>query len=284
MPNSRSKPGVFLVANATKPRVVETFGRLEGRLREKGLLVGTDLVGKLDTIQSCKPDFIITLGGDGTILHVVQVLQQTQIPIIGVNMGKLGYLADFAENELEQHLDQILIDPGLISERMMMEVRIITPYGEDWNGIALNDCVIRVGDPYRTISVAFGIDDHQVSVVVGDGVIVATPTGSTAHNMSCGGPIVQPGVDSLIVTPRCPHSFTQRPIVVSAQATVSLTLVSKGLGAAVVMDGQVVRPIPERSRIMITRAKEPFRSVRNPQRRMWWDTLITKLKWGQDVT
>lgn len=113
---------------------------------------------------------------------------------------------------------------------------------------------------------------------------MATPTGSTAHNMSCGGPIVQPGVDAIIITPRCPHSFTQRPIVVSPESQVSISLQSKGMGAAAVLDGQVVRQIQDGSKILISRARERCKLVRNPVRRLWWDTLITKLKWGQDVT
>jgi len=164
----------------------------------------------------------------------------------------------------------------------MFDLRIIPPTGGITTAVALNDCVIRVGDPFRTITADISINEHRLCTLVGDGVILATPTGSTAHNMSCGGPILEPDVEAIIVTPKCPHSFTQRPIVVSPSSKVGIH-VPDSLGAAAVIDGQHVCRLSPGTWVHATRSRHSVQLVRNPKRRQW-DTLISKLKWGQDVT
>ncbi|MCG8404593.1 MAG: NAD(+)/NADH kinase [Phycisphaerales bacterium] len=276
-------PRIFIIGNASKPRVVEVFHRLSEWLETKGMLVGNDLNGRPETLNAARPDYVIALGGDGTILHAGQAMQHRQVPIIGVNMGKLGYLADFDEAELQQHLEQVLANPNLVSRRMMFDVRIVSSEGEAWEGVALNDCVIRVGAPFRTVGLELQIDDRPLCTLAGDGVILATPTGSTAHNMSCGGPIVEPGVEAIIVTPMGPHSFTHRPVVVSRSSRMCIRTLSQSDGVVTVLDGQRVLQVYPDTRIYVSKSKSFFQLVRNPARRSW-DTLITKLKWGQNVT
>jgi len=127
------------------------------------------------------------------------------------------------------------------------------------------------------------IDDHPLTLIVSDGLIISTPTGSTAHNMSCGGPIVQPDVDAIILTPLCPHSLTHRPVVVGPQARLGISVRATSAGAALVLDGQFIRALPGGSRLVVARSKESFQLVRNPVRK-GWDTLVEKLKWGQGLT
>lgn len=283
MTAQRSKPGVFLLGNAGKPHVAAAFDRMSKWLNERGLLTGSDLANKPEKLKQAAPDYVIAMGGDGTILHAAQSMQQRQVPIIGVNMGKLGYLADFDENEIYNSLDDIIGNDALISHRMVLDVRVVSPDGESWSGMSLNDCVIRVGDPYRTINLEVSIDDQPLCIIAGDGVILATPTGSTAHNMSCGGPIVEPSVEAMIMTPRCPHSFTQRPVVVSAESSICIRVLPPSSGAAAVLDGQSICVLSSGSRVLVSKSPHPARLVRNPKRRPL-DTLISKLKWGVDVT
>ncbi|MBX3395745.1 MAG: NAD(+)/NADH kinase [Phycisphaerae bacterium] len=283
MSQEKPKCGVFLLGNASKPFVSEAFARLEAWLKDRGMLAGSDMDGHPERVNESVPDYLIALGGDGTILHAAQAMQQRQVPIIGVNMGKLGYLADFDENEIYDSLEKLIGQEQLISHRLVLDVRVIDPGGDVWTGMALNDCVVRVGDPYRTINLEVTIDDQPLCVLAGDGVILATPTGSTAHNMSCGGPIVEPAVEAIIMTPRCPHSFTHRPVVVSASSRVCIRVLPQSVGAVTVLDGQRVRNLIPNTRIFVSKSPHAVLLVRNPKRRPL-DTLISKLKWGVDVT
>lgn len=284
MPLSSKKSRVFLIGNAEKPDVPEAFRRLSELLSSRGLLAGSDLESRPENINTANADYVVALGGDGTILAVGQAMQHRQVPIVGVNLGKLGYLADFSVNELERDLDRIIGQPELISRRMMLDVHLdAPPAGAPYDGIALNDCAVRVAQPFRTVGLAVDIDGVPVTTIVSDGLIIATPTGSTAHNMSCGGPIVQPDVEAIILTPLCPHSLTHRPVVVGPQAKLGISVRATSAGAALVLDGQFIRPLPGGSRLVITRSKECFQLVRNPARR-GWDTLVQKLKWGQGLT
>ncbi|MFQ5429033.1 MAG: NAD(+)/NADH kinase [Phycisphaerae bacterium] len=283
MTSSKPQARIFLIGNASKPSVVEVFKRLTDWLASEELLAGADLNGTPEAVRESGADHVIALGGDGTILHAAQVMGHHQIPIIGVNLGKLGYLADFDESEIRAGLSELLFNPKWISRRMMLDVRIATPDDQTWRDIAVNDCVIRVGDPFRTVSTEICINGHPLCTLHGDGVIVATPTGSTAHNMSCGGPIVEPGVDAVILTPKCAHSFTHRPIVVTADSELRIRVLPESHGAAAVLDGQRIRLVSSETYIYVKKSAASFQLVRNPKRRPW-DTLIMKLKWGQDIT
>ena len=276
-------PRVFLVGNPEKPNVEATFMRLGNWLDSKGLLVGSDLGNRPNAINAANPDYVVVLGGDGTILAAAQAMAHRQVPLIGVNLGKLGYLASFTIEEFEQNLDRILKDETHVSRRMMLDVLAIDANGNPWRGIALNDCVLRVGDPFRTVGLTVHIDDHPVTTIVSDGLIMSTPTGSTAHNMACGGPILQPDVDAIIMTPLCPHSLTHRPVVVGPESRVTISVRQTSQGVTMVLDGQVTRPIPGGGSVLVHKSAESFQLVMNPHRHQW-DVLVQKLKWGQGLT
>lgn len=277
------RPTVFLVGNPSKPETEAAFRELEPWLRERANLAGALRCDDLSPIAGVSGlDFIVVLGGDGSILHTGHTLGRHQVPILGVNLGKLGYLADFDVDEFKSLFDQVSAKPMPISERMMLDVRIVEPDGTSWSANALNDCVVRVGDPYRTLTLSVALDGHPFSTLHGDGVILATPSGSTAHNMSCGGPLVEPAVDAIILTPRCPHSFTHRPIVLGGASRLEIGMVSEGQAAAAVLDGQHIRPLVGGARIEVQRSDARFKLVRNPLRRPW-ETLVTKLKWGLNI-
>ena len=286
MSPSNTTPRVFLIANADKRGAAETSRYLAAWLETEGMLAGVDLQGRPESVNQAQPDYVIALGGDGTILYAGQAMQERQVPIIGVNMGKLGYLANFDVDELRRYWGEILTNPDLVEQRLMFDVRLVVAGEQQWRGVALNDCVVRVGDPFRTVSLEIQIDDRPLCTLVGDGVILATPTGSTAHNLSCGGPIVEPGVEAIILTPKCPHSFTYRPVLIAPSSRVCVRLLAKASGrpdAAAVLDGQRVEHLGDDCQLHVTRSSQCFQLVRNPDRTSW-DTLITKLKWGQDVS
>lgn len=283
MKESTRPQRVFLIGNARKPKVPETYDRLRTWLEHKGLLAGCDLDCRPELIEQAQPDLIIALGGDGTILAVGQALQHRQVPIIGVNMGKLGYLADFSADELQRDWDQLVGHPELVSRRMMLDAKLTSLNENGYDGIALNDCVIRVAEPFRTVALDVEIDGRFVTTIICDGLIAATPTGSTAHNMSCGGPIVEPDVNAIILTPIAPHSLTHRPIVVGPNARVRIVVGATSDGAALVLDGRFVRPLNPGAQLALSRSTETFQLVRNP-RRGSWESLVLKLKWGQGLT
>lgn len=273
---------VFLLGNARKPEVRAAFERLSKRLDELGVLIGSDLSGDLCLINKAHPDLVVVLGGDGTILSTCHAMMDRQVPIVGVNMGKLGYLADFTVDELEEHFEQIVQDDNLVSRRMMLEIVVADPGGGTWRGIALNDCVLRAGTPFRMVGLSVHVNGEPVTTIVGDGLILSTPTGSTAHNMSCGGPILQPETDALILTPMAPHTLSHRPVVLRADSRVEVAAQESNVGTAAVLDGQIIRPVPTGSRVLVRAASERFQLVRNPDRN-GWQTLINKLKWGQNL-
>ncbi len=273
---------VFLLGNAGKPQVRAAFDRLSKWLDGLGVLIGSDLSGDLEMINKTHPDLVIVLGGDGTILSTGHAMMDRQVPIVGVNLGKLGFLADFTVDELERHFEQIIRDDKLVSRRMMLEVVVAEPGGGTWRGIALNDCVLRAGTPFRTVGLSVRVNGEPVTTIVGDGLILSTPTGSTAHNMSCGGPILQPEADAIIMTPMAPHTLSHRPVVLRADSRVEVAARETNEGTAAVLDGQIIRSVPAGTRVHVRAAREQFQHVRNPDR-SGWQTLVNKLKWGQNL-
>ena len=273
---------VFLLGNAGKPQVRAAFDRLSKWLDGLGVLIGSDLSGDLEMINKTHPDLVIVLGGDGTILSTGHAMMDRQVPIVGVNLGKLGFLADFTVDELEKHFEQIIRDDKLVSRRMMLEVVVAEPAGGTWRGIALNDCVLRAGTPFRTVGLSVQVNGEPVTTIVGDGLILSTPTGSTAHNMSCGGPILQPEADAIIMTPMAPHTLSHRPVVLRADSRVEVAARETNEGTAAVLDGQIIRSVPAGTRVLVRAAREQFQHVRNPDR-SGWQTLVNKLKWGQNL-
>ena len=151
-------PRVFLVGHATKPEVAAVFDRVRSWFEQRGLLVGSDMTGQIDRINASHPDLVVVLGGDGSILFAVQAMGERQVPVLGVNLGKLGYMADFNVNELEHLFDRVLATPELTSHRMMLSILMAEPSGATARYFAVNDCVIRAGVPFRNISLTVEVD------------------------------------------------------------------------------------------------------------------------------
>ncbi len=274
---------ICLIGNPHKPDVPAAFERIRAWLAQKPVRLTAEMDGETALRLAEPHDLVIVLGGDGTILRVAGLLGQRQVPICGVNMGKLGYLAEYSVDDLQRHFERIVGDARLVSHRMMLDVETQAPSGPPQRRVACNDCVIQAGPPYRMIELSLRLDGFEVTRLTGDGLILSTPTGSTAHNLSSGGPILQPDVQATIVTPICPHSLTLRPVVVGPDAVVEVVALRSNEGTAAVIDGQLSTPFPSGARIVARRSATTFKLIRHPDLPAW-KTLIRKLSWGHGPT
>jgi NAD+ kinase len=227
-------------------------------------------------------NLLLVLGGDGTLLEWARKYIDHDIPILGVNFGKLGFLAEFdLQSLVDLGPDLFSGDPLPISELMVIEAMVHPPLASHprFCGTAINDCVITAGRPFRMIDVGLTIDGQAGPVLTGDGVIVATPIGTTAYNVAAGGPIVSPAVEALTLTPLAAHSLATRPVVVSADRAIELELRATNPGTSLVLDGQVHHILQTGERIRIAKYPKGAKLVRNPAG-SYWKTLLTKMGWS----
>jgi len=271
---------VFLLGNPDKSESLEAMRNIESFAKANCTLVGASMENDVTRILPDKVDRIILLGGDGTLIGVARSLGENQVPIVGVNVGKLGFLAEFLVDELKQTFERVLCDQDLVCPRTMLEVVVTRNGNAPDKCLAVNDCVIQAGPPFRMIELAVSVNGAPMTHVAGDGLIVCTPSGSTAHNLSAGGPIVQPGVDAIVLTPLAPHSLTHKPIVVERSAKIEIVAERVNDGTTVILDGQVSFPMGPGDRVSIRRFQKDFLIVRNPLHAQWHH-LVTKLHWGQ---
>lgn len=280
MTRTTDKPRVFLLGNPDKPDLSPTLEEVRSFVSSRCTIVGVCRGHDAGAAVDAKADRIIVLGGDGTLIGVARSLGERQIPLIGVNVGKLGFLTEFSIGELKSSLDRALGDDTLISRRAVLYVTVRYDGRVRDAGVAINDCVIQAGPPFRVIRLGVSINDEHLTSIDGDGLIVCTPSGSTAHNLSAGGPIMQPGVDAIILTPLCPHSLTHRPLVVERESVIDIRANEVNDGTTVNIDGQVSYPLKPGDRVTVRRFDTDFLLVRNPLYARW-HKLVTKLHWGQ---
>lgn len=222
-------------------------------------------------------DVIISFGGDGTMLTAARLFLNSNIPIMGVNFGKLGFLAEFDANEMEATLSSILTGEYIIEDRAMAEVVV---GGETL--YALNDFVIQRKNFARMITVRAYVDGNLIADYRADGLIVSTPTGSTAYSLSCGGPIIAPSCSVFCITPVSPHSLTLRPLVVPDTSEISVEIISEAHDIQLVADGQVTRPVKDGEQIVIRRSAEEVKLVRQANS-SYYDLLKQKLLWSANA-
>ena len=226
-----------------------------------------------------KCDFAVVFGGDGAIISAARTLSQSKVPVIGVNLGKLGFLAEFSINELEEFFDDIISGKACIERRMMLNCRVFRRGRERFGAVAVNDVFITAGAPFRTIELKMAIDGQPIAGCMSDGVIISTPTGSTAYNLSAGGPILSGKMEAMVITPICPHSLSFRPIVIKADSVAEVFGVQVNKGTTVSVDGQTSCRLSVADVVRVQREKGDFLVVNNPLRTQW-DTLAAKLNWA----
>ncbi len=242
-----------------------------GLLGEKGGLQKTQLASQADVL--------LVLGGDGTMLNAARLAGERGIPILGVNMGGLGFLTEVRLEHLYPSLERVFANTYVLDERMMLKTHVHRHGETVAQGIVLNDVVISKGTLARMIELKISIQGRFVTNLRGDGLIVSSPTGSTAYSLSAGGPIIDPAVESLILTPICPHTLTHRPLIVPGRAEIDVTLTSKDAGAMATLDGQVGVAITQGDTVVIAMAEQRTRLIRFPDSN-YYDVLREKLKWG----
>ncbi|HLM01953.1 MAG TPA: NAD(+)/NADH kinase [Pyrinomonadaceae bacterium] len=227
-----------------------------------------------------KADLIVVLGGDGTMIAAARLLGRREIPVLGINYGSLGYLTEFRIEEMFAAMENILAGRYEIDRRVMLEAEHWRDAGKLDSGRVLNDVVINKSVLARIIEIEVKLNRQYVNSFRADGLIVATPTGSTAYNLSAGGPIVYPSMNAVVLTPICPFTLTNRPIVVPDTAEINLRLMSEAEGVVLTLDGQIGYQMQAGDSVLIRKSETSFNLVQPPNRN-YFDVLRNKLKWGR---
>jgi NAD+ kinase len=229
-------------------------------------------------------DLIVLLGGDGTLLLTADrvAMAGARTPILGVNFGSLGFLTEVRLPELYDTLESVLAGTARVDERAMLHVEIVEETTVVQSVCVLNDVVITRGALSRMTDLSVSVNDQFVARFKADGLIISTATGSTAYNLSAGGPIVHPGVDALLLTPIAPHTLTNRPVVIPVSSTIVIHPLQNAdhQDVFVTFDGQVGHPLPADQHVRVTRAMQSLRLVR-PTARSYYEVLREKLKWAE---
>lgn len=275
----RKTAGVIL--KPSSPHLKEIFYKIRDSFEQKGIKISLESNSALmineDGIsldELCNSvDFLISIGGDGTLLSLVRSSFKYEKPVLGINLGTLGFLTDINLEQLESFLDDFSNNIYKIDKRMMIEGSVnLNKF------VAFNDIVISRKSISSMIKIEAKIDGKHFNSYYGDGVIISTPTGSTAYNLSVGGPIVYPLTEAFIITPIAPHSLTQRPLVMPADFQIEFT-VSDTQGAVVIVDGQDIYEISQKESIKIKIASNKAKMIHRKERN-FFDVLSEKLRWG----
>ena len=225
-------------------------------------------------------DLLLTLGGDGTLLRGARMVALEGVPVLGINLGHLGFLTSAAPSEMEAAVGRWLAGEYEIDERMALSIRAVGDDGSDGGAyLALNDAVLHKGGAARVIRMAVRASRDEVGTYSADGIILSTPTGSTAYSLSAGGPIVSPTVHCIIATPICPHTLGIRPLVLPADETVTIEVLSPSEELVLTIDGQESERLRPGARVVVRRAELPVKLVRFPGQ-SFFSTLRRKLRWG----
>jgi NAD+ kinase len=227
-----------------------------------------------------KADLIVVLGGDGTMISTARLTGDREVLVLGINYGSLGYLTEFRIEEMFPALEMILKGDFEIDRRVMLDVEHWRADEKLTSGRVLNDVVINKAALARIIELEVELNNLYVNSFRADGLIVATPTGSTAYNLSAGGPIVYPSMNAIVLTPICPFTLTNRPIVVPDKDEIVLKLKSETEGVMLTLDGQIGVPIKANDKVTIRKSSTNFNLVQPPNRN-YFDVLRNKLKWGR---
>src|SRR5512137_1601011 len=282
---------VALAGRAADPRVGEAMRLLAQHLLALGhavravadealVLQDAGVSTVLEPDLALDADLIVAVGGDGTMLHAARMAATADVPVLGVNRGRLGFLADVGPEQMLQSVDDALAGRCHAERRMLLAAHILAD-GIGVDALALNDVVVAKRETGRMVDVRTWVNGAYVNTHVGDGLIVATPTGSTAYALSCGGPIVHPSLDAVVLVPVCPHTLSDRPIVVPAGSVVEIELADRFESRAqVVCDGIVLCDFDPGVRLRIERAKVNA-TLLHPPGHDYYRILRSKLHWGR---
>ena len=275
-----SLPKLVIFGDPKKQHVAEAIEEFTDFARGKAEIVESYRIENCTAEMLKKCDFAIVFGGDGSIISAARNLSQSGVPVVGVNLGKLGFLAEFSVGELKDFLPSLTKGTAPIEKRMMLGCKVFHNGQEKFRSAAINDVFITAGPPFRTIELKMSVDGQPIAGCVSDGLVISTPTGSTAYNLAAGGPILSPKMEAMVITPICPHSLSFRPIVINADSRVEVSGVRVNEGTTVSIDGQVSCRLSINDVVRVERESSDFLLVNNPLRTRW-DTLATKLNWAE---
>jgi len=269
---------VGIIYNDEKPRAIKEAQKIKAWFKKHG---GKAFILPSSTKKAGGLDFAVCLGGDGTMLKASTFLAPAGIPVLGVNLGSLGFLAETNPEDCCAFIDKILEEGFQIEERIMLSVKI-TKDRKTVAHTALNDCLIHSGNNGRVITVSVKVNGYFLADYVGDGLIVATPTGSTAYSLAASGPIVHPHLSVFLLTPICPHTLTQRPMILSTGHTLELSADASTVREKPILsiDGQTSYPLNPGDRITVSLSEHPLKLITNPERK-YLEVLRTKLSWSK---
>lgn len=281
---------VAIVGRYADPRVAEPVAALAAHLVKAGknVIVSQEAllqppVQAVDEQEiAVGADLIIAVGGDGTMLYAAALAREQSVPLLGINRGRLGFLADITPGEMLHSLDQVLAGDYSRESRLLLSASIIAPDGSRNVAVALNDVVLQRRETGRMIDFETRIAGRYVNTHSGDGLIVSTPTGSTAYALSCGGPIMEPGLDAVAVVPICPHTLSDRPVVIPARHRIEVKLLPYSAAKAeVTVDGHTLGDLNADDRLVIAESDCRITLI-HPPGYDYFEILRSKLHWGRD--
>jgi NAD+ kinase len=270
---------VVVFGTRYKPAAQEVARGIAQWLERAGLTTVSALEGKLDAQDGAPADLMISVGGDGTMLSAARAMGDTQVPTLGINLGKLGFLAEFTEQEVRDWIEGRAAIDLRVQPRMRLRAHVRTGAQEQVE-FALNDAAVQQGLPTRLLTLDMDVDGQHATQYRADGIVISSPVGSTAYSLSLGGPILTPGLQAFIVTPIAPHALTNRPVVVGGVHALRFTLRTPVAEAALVLDGHVLLPLEAGSTFEVSRAAHDFQLV-TPATRSYYYLLRQKLGWGE---
>jgi NAD+ kinase len=280
MNKAKKKLRLAIFADQRRERVCEVIEEFSEFIKGKAEIVASCPTDKCTEKSLRDADYSVVFGGDGSIILAARQLSKAEVPVIGVNVGKLGYLAEFSLEELKNFFPVLRSGKIKIERRMMLHCRMLRKGKEIFKSTAVNDVYVTAGPPFRMIELKMTVDGQHLRECVSDGLIAATPTGSTAYSLSAGGPILSQKMLGIVITPICPHSLSFRPIVIKADSVLEIRGVRLNKGTTVSIDGQVSQDFYIDDVLQIQRERKDFLVVNNPLRSEW-DTLATKLGWAE---
>lgn len=227
-------------------------------------------------------DLVVVVGGDGTFIAAARAVEDLDIPLLGINMGRLGFLTDTSRSTMLDTMTEVLAGTYRIEMRMRLSVQLVRAGKIPLSCRVLNDIVVHKGELARMMEFNVDIDDQFVFSSRADGLIVSTPTGSTAYALSAGGPIIHPALNAILLVPICPHTLTNRPIVVPGNGKTKITLTKSGQERIMTLDGQTGFPLADGDQILVHRSRHPLRILHAPNRNHY-AVLREKLHWGEQV-
>ncbi|MFQ5686926.1 MAG: NAD(+)/NADH kinase [Candidatus Scalindua sp.] len=273
---------IIILGDKSKKKIRETIKKLEPLFLKKSHLSIIDISDE-DELEKVSADLAFVFGGDGTILSASRTLNGKQIPLIGVHLGKFGFLADLTSREISDSLEKIFAGEYVISQRMLLTCKVIRSKQIINETLGLNDAVISRTSLSRLISIKLYVNEKTVTTYSSDGLIVSTPSGSTAHSLSAGGPIVTPDMEAFLITPICPHTLSNRPLVVSGNSKIEMEQISESKGVGLTVDGQIYFDVKVGDRIVIEKAENKLQLI-DIQTRTFYDVLREKLNWRGQPT